>query len=210
MFQLDPENLTARARSGGSPPSLGESVARGALGFMVVAAIGFAPWAIFEAWFRSMREAQLYTACTLAFIAASGPMLHRLIIGPGSLPRFYKLFGLAFTAYAGAWIACWTTLHGREGELLGLATGSMVLGAVVAFAFRASARAWIGSIASIFAGNLGGYYLGARLYETNSHTHRYGAMIAWGVCFGLGFGAGLGLAFYLSQGVARARLRSAP
>jgi hypothetical protein len=210
MFDLDAESIAARAKSSIPPsriPRTGESILRGALGFMIVSAIGFAPWAIFERWFRSMRETQLYIACTAAFILASGPFLHRLIIGPGSLSRFYKVFTLAFLAYAGAWIALWTTLRGNEGEFFGLLAGSVAMGAVLSMAFKASGTSWIASIAALFVGNAAGYYLGDWLYHTNSHTHRYLAMTGWGICYGLGFGAGIGLAFYLSQKEARARLR---
>ena len=38
-------------------------------------------------------------ACTAIFIGLSGLCLHRLILGPGSLSRFYKLFSLAFAAF---------------------------------------------------------------------------------------------------------------
>jgi hypothetical protein len=210
MFDLDAESIAARAKATTPPshiPKMGESVLRGTLGFMLVSAIGFAPWAIFERWFRSMRESQLYIACTAAFILASGPFLHRLIIGPGSLSRFYKVFTLAFLAYAGAWIALWTTLRGSEGEFFGLLAGSVAMGAVLSIAFNAVKMSWLASIAALFVGNAAGYYLGDWLYHTNSQTHRYLAMTGWGACYGLGFGAGIGLAFYFSQKKARERLR---
>jgi hypothetical protein len=211
MFGLDPEAIAKRALSGANRPRIpgpGESITRGTLGFMVVAAIGFAPWAIFEKWFRSMRETQLYIACTAAFIVASGPLLHRLIIGPGSLSRFYKLFALAFLAYAGAWILPWVALRGDMGEFLGLCAGSIMMGGIVAFAFRAKLAIWLIAITSILVGNLAGYYAGSWFYHEHSQDHRYAAMTAWGVCYGLGFGAGLGYAFFVSQSAARARLRS--
>jgi hypothetical protein len=38
--------------------------------------------------------------CAIVFIVLSGLLLHRLIIGPGSLGRFYKLFSAAFAVAA--------------------------------------------------------------------------------------------------------------
>jgi hypothetical protein len=198
LFQLDPESIVARARAPGQPvevPSLGASVWRGVWGFMVVGVIGFAPWAIFEKWFRGMREAQLYIACTAAFIAASGPFLHRLIIGPGSLSRFYKVFAVAFLLYAGAWISCWVTLRGDEGEFFGLLAGSVAMGVVIAFAFAAMQK-MAAVIAVLFLGNLLGYYAGARIHGEIGQSHRYMSMILWGVCYGAGFGAGLARRFF--------------
>ena len=211
LVQLDPESIVARARASDQPvevPRFGASVWRGVWGFMVVGVIGFAPWAIFEKWFRGMREAQLYVACTAAFIAASGPFLHRLIIGPDSLSRFYKAFAVAFLLYAGAWISCWVTLRGNEGEFFGLLAGSVAMGAVIAFAFAAASKV-LAVIAVLFAGNLLGYYAGAWIHGEIGQSHRYLSMILWGVCYGAGFGAGIGAAFFLSQGRARIRLEEA-
>jgi hypothetical protein len=207
LFQLDPQSIAARAsaRAAGGihVPTRAESLWRGTLGFTVVSVAGFAPWAIFERWFRSMRETELYIACTLAFIAASGALLHQLIIGPGSLSRFYKLFALAFTTYAAAWIGFWMTLRGESGVLFGLLGGSAAMGTVIALAFGAT-EALPKAVGTIFLGNVIGYYAGEWLHAEIGFDYRYLAMAAWGVCYGLGFGAGLGLAFYYSQARARA------
>src|SRR5436190_23729393 len=104
-FQLDPQSIAARARAAGSAaPSLGASLARGILGFTMVSIGGFAPWAIFGSALHGLvGEAGLYATCALAFIGLSAPAMHRLIIGPGSLGRFYMLFGISFAAYAAVW-----------------------------------------------------------------------------------------------------------
>src|SRR5438094_1897663 len=110
LFQLDPQGIAARVQASAdrTPPlTLAASVWRGIFGFTVVSVAGFSPWAIFDRWFRAMREMDLYVACTVVFIGLSGVCLHRLIIGPGSLSRFYKLFSLAFVAYAVVWVAFW-------------------------------------------------------------------------------------------------------
>src|SRR5207247_7897663 len=104
MFGLDPQSIAGCAKaSGQSPrvPTLGESVLRGTIGFTLVSLGGFAPWVLAGRWFyRNIGEVGLYATCALVFIGLSGLLLHRLIIGPGSRVRFYKIFSLAFVAYA--------------------------------------------------------------------------------------------------------------
>src|SRR6187549_1598884 len=104
-FQLDPPSIAARARAAGVPaPSLGASLIRGIVGFTIISVAGFAPWAVLGRWFyRHVGEAGLSAICALVFIGLSAPAMHRLIIGPGSLSRFYKIFGLSFAPYAVAW-----------------------------------------------------------------------------------------------------------
>lgn len=107
MFGLDPKSITARANAAGAPvhvPTLAQSALRGMLGFTLVSLGGFAPWILAARWFyENTGEVGLYAACALAFIGLSGLMMHRLIIGPGSLARFYKIFAVAFLAYAITW-----------------------------------------------------------------------------------------------------------
>jgi hypothetical protein len=114
-FQLDPDSVVRRVRASGRPAEiscLGTSLQRGIIGFTLLSVAGFAPWAVFGRWFyRTIGEGGLYAVCTLVFIGLSGPLTHRLIIGPGSLSRFYKLFGVAFTANSILWIAGWMALR---------------------------------------------------------------------------------------------------
>src|SRR5690606_8366248 len=108
-FQLDPQSLAARAVNGSSlrtqPLTLRSSILRGALGFCLVSIAGFVPWAFFGRALRgAIGEAGMYVVCALVFISLAGLLLHRLIIGAGSLGRFYRLFSVAFAAYSLAWI----------------------------------------------------------------------------------------------------------
>src|SRR5207244_8585566 len=120
-------------------PSPGESVRRGMLGFTIVSMAGFAPWALAGRWLSgNIGEAGMYGACALVFIGVSGPLLHHLIIGPGSLKRFYQLFSLTFAAYSVAWIAGWMLLRGHAGGLVGLLAGTTVMGWMLARAFDAT------------------------------------------------------------------------
>jgi hypothetical protein len=209
LFQLDPPSIVARAQASGDavqPPTLAASVLRGIIGFTLVSVGGFAPWPIFERWLRSMGEMDLYIACLVMFIGLSGICLHRLIIGPGSLPRFYKLFSLAFTAYAVAWVAIWVLLRNNAGGIGGLLGGACAMGLVFALAFDAP-RAIVKVVPALFVFNALGYYVGGRLHGKLAIDHRALGMLLWGACYGIGLGAGLGLAFYFCQERARAALR---
>ena len=208
LFQLDSPSIAARVRAANDPPplpTLAASVVRGTVGFTLLSIAGFAPWPILDLWFRHGSEMQLYIACTAIFIGLSGPLLHRLIIGPGSLPRFYKLFAPAFIAYAAVWVAFWVWLRGREGEIAGLLAGTAAMGAILAFAFDAQ-RSVVKVIAALFALNALGYFAGGWFEGKLAIHHRLAAMMLWGVCYGIGFGTGLGVAFHICQARARAAL----
>jgi hypothetical protein len=206
LFQLDPQSIAARVQAGEKPqplPSLPASVLRGMIGFTLVSVAGFAPWPILDRWFPWMGETGLYVTSTAVFIGLSGPLLHRLIIGPGSLPRFYKLFTLAFTAYVIAWAAFWIGLRSDLGEYAGLLAGTTAMGAILAFAFDAL-RAVVKIIAALFVLNTAGYSAGGWIEGHLAVHHRLVAILLWGICYGVGLGAGLGLAFQFCQTRARA------
>jgi hypothetical protein len=209
LFQLDPASIAARVRASGQTaplPTLASSTLRGIVGFTVVSVAGFLPWPVMDHWFRHPSEMQLYLACTAVFIGLSGPCLHRLIIGPGSLSRFYKLFSLAFIAYAALWVCFWMTLRGSAGSFSGLLGGTIAMGTILAIAFDAP-RALPRIILALFALNTLGFYAGGKIEGKLAIDHRLAAMLLWGACYGIGFGAGLGAAFHLCQERARALLR---
>jgi hypothetical protein len=206
-FQLDPQSIADRARLAGSTaPTLAASVLRGAIGFTLVSVAGFVPWAVFGLRLRKqIGEAGLYAICALVFIGLSAPLLHRLMIGPGSLPRFYKLFSASFAAYSVAWILGWMTLRGHPGSLAGLFAGTAVMGWMLATAYEAQASL-VSIIAALFLLNSLGYFVGGVFEGKLMHHLPLFAKLQWGICYGLGFGAGLGIAFYLCQDRARALL----
>ena len=209
LFQLDPVSIVARVRGSGktvSLPSLTSSVVRGIVGFTILSILGFLPWPIMDRWFSHPTEVGLYIACTAVFIGLSGPCLHRLIIGPGSLSRFYQLFALAFIAYATLWVAFWMGLRGNAGEIAGLLGGTAAMGLILAFAFGVPGTA-PKVILALFLLNGIGYYAGGKIEGKLGVDHRLAAIFLWGACYGIGFGAGLGTAFHLCQERARALLR---
>ena len=211
MFQLDPKSIAVRTRYAASPrvPGFFESLARGTIGFTVVSVAGFAPWALGESWlFHRVGETGLYACCALVFIVLSGALLHKLIIGPETLLRFYQVFSPAFTFYAIAWIAGWMLLRGDKGGLVGLAAGALLFSAILAHAFVAH-RVTLFIAIVLLVTNAAGYFGGGWVESAIGSAHMTVAMLAWGVCYGLGFGAGLGFAFYTCQAEVR-RLLNEP
>lgn len=225
-LQLDPESLAARASAApGRVPTLSASILRGAVGFAIVSVAGFAPWALGGRWFyQRLGEAGLYAVCALVFVGLSGLLLHRLIMGTGTLGRFYKLFAVAFLAYSAAWIGGWMALRGHPGSWLGLCAGALVMSLILTRAFQAGrvfAPVWL----AIFVLNALGYFAGGWMEEAmfrenwadaaagpgfGSRLFRALPMLQWGLSYGLGMGAGLGLAFWLCQSRARALLHRQP
>lgn len=226
-FQLDPESVAQRVRASGRAaklPSLGTFLRRGIVGFTLLSIAGFVPWAVFGKWFYGkIGESGLYAVCAVVFIGLSGPLLHRLIIGAGSLSRFYKLFTMAFAANSVLWIAGWMTVRGHFGSIVGLLAGTAAMGALIAIAFDAGDQ-MLKVIAVLFVLNSVGYFVGgwvesavaaAKQLSFFGHVVPRGsrlmiAKLLWGVCYGLGFGAGLGLAFAFCQARTRHALLQSP
>jgi hypothetical protein len=207
LFGLDPGSIAGRVTASGAParvPGLTESVVRGAVGFAVLSVVSFMPW-VFGAG-RRLGELGMYGACLVVFLVLCGPLLHRLIIGPGSLPRFTGLFGIAFVANAVAWTAAYMTLRGNLGSLAGLLAGTAAMGGIIAAAFDATTPAALKSMAALFVLNTLGYYAGWWVEVPVAKTHLKTAMLLYGLFYGLGLGAGLGLTFHFCQQAVRERL----
>jgi hypothetical protein len=160
---LHPQEIADRAIGSGQAKrelTLLESVALGAIGFMFVSVAGFAPWAFAgKALHHAVGEVGLYAACAAVFIGLSGVVLHWLVIGPGSLWRFYALFAVTFTAYSVGWIIGWMTLRGNVGSLVGLLLGTIVMGWLLVRAFD-SRNKLLKIVAVLFVLNALGYFAG--------------------------------------------------
>lgn len=226
MFGLDPQSVVARAQTASQPvhlPTLGESITRGMIGFTLVSLGGFAPWVLAGGWFyRNTGELGLYAVCAVVFIGLSGVLLHRLIIGPGSLSRFYQIFSLAFVGYALAWTIGWMVFRGVTGSVAGALAGIAVMGGILAIGF-AVPGAFVKIFAVLLLTNVAGYFIGEWAYnlvralqEGNASgfvlgksTRAMGSKAAWGLFYGIGFGAGIGWAFYLCQAKARSLFQTA-
>ena len=203
LLKLDPASVVERVRASGTPvhiPSLKESLLRGMIGFTLVSVAGFAPWAFGISNYTS--EIRMYVACASMFLITSGLFMHRLIIGPGSLVRFYGIFIPGFSLYSVAWVGCYHSIkydsHGNLAGAVGLLTGQILFALVIGISFQAYHQ--IIKLATVlFFTNALGYFGGGLIIFSIFGYHGILLMLFWGVCYGLGFGAGLGLAFYICQ-----------
>lgn len=184
----------------------------GSLGFAGVGLAGFSVWAFGGKWlYAHSGEAGLYSACLFVFLAVSGLLLHRLVVGPRRVLRFYLAFIPAFVAYGIVWCAAWFALHIGIGEWLGSLLGSIAFAAVLGWRFR-NFWGFPGVSCVLFCSHSVGYFLGGQLMQWLSS--RDGALalpalsetqlillakLGWGVVYGLGFGAGMGFAFRTVQ-----------
>ena len=118
----------------------------------------------------------------MVFVGLSGAVLHRLIIGPGSVWRFYTLFAIAFTAYAVGWIIGWMALRGNVGSLAGLLLGTAALGWVLVRAFD-SRNDLLKVVAVLFVVNALGYFAGGWLegYLAGMRADRRSDRLSWSI-----------------------------
>jgi hypothetical protein len=185
------------------------SLVRGSIGFGIVSLAAFSVWAFGGKWFQN--EAGLYGACALVFIALSGLLLHPLLGGSGSFLRFYVIFIPAFLAYAIIWCTAWFLLRFGPGEWLGALLGTAAFVGVVSWRLH-NVRGFLHTTLIVFALNAAGYFLGGQVMHwllgqggsaMFSGLSRSGllvvAKLAWGLLYGLGFGAGIGYSFHAFQ-----------
>jgi hypothetical protein len=194
------------------PPCIIQAMVRGSIGFGIVSLAAFSVWAAAGKWFQiHFGEAGLYGACALVFICSSGLLLHQLMLGPGSLLRFYAVFIPAFLAYAVAWCAAWFLLRFGVGEWLGSFLGTAAFAGALGWRFQ-NYRNILRVSLVLFGFHSAGYFLGGRVMKwilgpagsaMLTGLSRPGlfavAQLSWGLLYGLGFGAGIGYAFYTVQ-----------
>ena len=176
--------------------SLTRSIATGAIGFGLVSLCVFATVAFAERWmYQNLGLWGAYLTWTVLFLVLSGAVFGSLVVIRWRLPKFYLLFGLAFFAYAVAWIIAYFVLRNTAGELLGALAGSVLMALVFAAGFG-SLRSMVKLSAVLFVSNSLGYFLGSALNEAFGGQI---GMLLWGVAYGVFFGAGIGAALQLVQ-----------
>lgn len=210
FFGLTPDQVLARgpAPDAGRTPSLPFSIIYGALGFGLVSVLAYSIWA-----FRLIRsDAVLFPAVAVVYIALTGLVLGRLVLGAGTTTRFAALFAAAFLVYALFYCAFWFGLRGKYladlwGSVLGLAAFTFM----VSRAFEKRDQFLLLCLVLLLT-HSAGYYLGGYFYDTvrdaagrRSSTGR----LLWGGAHGVGFGAGLGFLLFHAQSALRLRLRPA-
>jgi hypothetical protein len=173
------------------------SMLAGALGFAVTSVAAFSVWAFGAGWFEGHGgELAMYSGCAAVFVLLSGLLLHPLLKGSDRVARIYKTFIPAFLAYAVAWCVAWMGMRDRTGEWMGSAAGSVAFAAVLALMFR-NGRALLPAAVVVFILHSAGYFAGSVIYEDFMHMPR--GRLVWGLLYGLGFGAGIGYAYWAMQ-----------
>jgi hypothetical protein len=107
-----------------------------------------------------------------------------------------------------------------KAEILGAALGAVAMSAVMIWGFGAK-REFSRALLALFAGNALGYFLGkvawqwlrgegAQVFAGLLTRQQRGwlAILAWGLLYGLCFGAAIGHVIYLCQEAVRERLRT--
>jgi hypothetical protein len=192
------------------PRSLFKDTLHGALGFAFVSLVAFSIWAFLPSFFRSLGgEIGLYAAIAVVFLGLSG-----LVLGPlaGGVGRFYRAFLPAFFAYSVFWCLAWFWLKGREGEWWGAALGCLAF-TLIGMKLLGSVKHWLLAAGVLFILHSAGYFAGdwamyqyckpkALTFVKNSAEWQQWMILgklAWGLLYGLGFGAGIGWVFHQAR-----------
>ena len=182
----------------------------GAWRFALVSLGGFGVWAG-ERYIlpKGVGEVGLYIGCLVVFIALAELLLVPLVIGEDRRRRFNRAFIPAFIAYAVVWSVCWFALKSQEGEWLGSIAGCAVFAWIVGKRLGATSG-FLSAIAILILCHSAGYFLGGKVFSMvrNPPALFEGwprqdiltvAKFAWGLFYGLGFGAGIGYVFHIFQ-----------
>lgn len=166
------------------------SILMAGLRFSIVGLAGFAPWVFGAGKFHS--TATLYTACAIPFFALGGLALYPDVRGKLGLIKSYLLFFAGFFTFAGAWCLVYLTMHGKHGEVFGALLGTAALCLVIRSAIGKRSR-FLEALGVVFTLFTVGYFIGDWLfYKVIPRSFASWGQLSWGVCFGFGFGAGLG------------------
>lgn len=168
----------------------GTAAWKGALGFGLASLAVFVTVAFAERWmFQNLGAGGAYLTWTVLFILLGGVAL-RPVAGWTRTRSFLPVFAAAFLAYAAAWIASYLALRRGAGEWVGAVAGTLLLALVLC----AARRAWLlfGRLAlTLFIAHVVGYFGGSALSGAIGGST---GMLLWGPVYGLGMGAGLGIA----------------
>lgn len=190
-----------------APRSLLLDLIHGALGFALVSLAAFSVWAFASGFFKDFGgEIGMYSAIAAVFLILSGVILAPLAGGAG---RFYKAFLPAFLLYAIVWCVAWFALRNRTGEWIGAAAGCLVF-AGTSLKILGHTKGWLIGALGLFALHTAGYFAGdwamhdvwlakdnlAELTKADRAQAALLGKLSWGLFYGLGFGAGIGLVFH--------------
>jgi hypothetical protein len=101
-------------------------------------------------------------------------------------------------------------LRSQVGELLASILGPAAFALILGWRFGAQ-KGFLAVIIVLIVTHTAGYFLGSKVYTLGNNPPSFFsgwnkddvwkiAKIGWGLCYGLGFGAGIGYAFHIFQG----------
>ncbi len=169
--------------------------------FTVVALMGFAPWALGGSWFyRNIGEIGLYSVCLAVFLFAALLLLPPLLTGEQRYRRTASSIIPAYTLYAIIWCVSWFVLGGKLGEWIGAIIGGTAFVLVCAWRLGKPRALFVACLLFVSV-HAGGYFAGdaAMTWCKAQGFPKSIGMWAWGLCYGLGFGAGLGYVVAVCQ-----------
>ena len=172
----------------------------GILGFTAASLVVFCTVAFGERWmYRNLGIAGSYATWAGLFVVLGGVFLSPLVDGTEKIRRFLPIFAVGFVLYSAGWIAAYFMLRGEVGAWVGSLAGSILLAFVIAKGFGSLGS--FGILAAIlFAANSAGYFIGEKLFFA---VPGKSGMVLWGLIYGIGLGAGLGLSVHLAQSAQR-------
>ena len=175
----DQTSLTVHSSSG--------AVVFAGLRFSVVGLAAYSIWA-----FAPTMEGGV-SACALIFILLGGLALYPDVSDRIGFFKFCLTFAAAFVAFAAIWCAVYFVLKGKHGEVLGFLFGV----AAMCLVFQrtiGSNKPLIAAIGVAFTCHIAGYLAGDYLFYSVLLPQGLPVLgkLGWGICHGIGFGAGLG------------------
>jgi hypothetical protein len=186
------------------------AILNGAWRFALVSVLAFGFWALESKILpRNFGEAWTFAGCLLFFVLFTEIFMVKLVREPDARRKFNRSFLPAFIIYAIVWSAFWFALHSRAGEWLGSALGCAAFAAILGRQLGAKSG-YAQVIIFLIATHAAGYFLGGKVFYMARNPPDFLAswpkqdiwMLAkfmWGLCYGLGFGAGIGYAFHIFQ-----------
>lgn len=199
--------------------SLRKDMTQGAVAFAMVGVAAFSVWAFAAPWFRHWGgEPAMFSAIALVFLVASGQLMGGLA---GGVAAFYRQFLPAFLSYALVWCTAWFAVGGRAGEWVGAGLGCLIF-ATFMMGKSTPPSLRLRAVLVLFVLHTIGYFAGdaamheiwlprAKLLETSDEERKLYLILAklsWGVCYGLGFGAGIGWLFHHAKTPCKSRIET--
>jgi hypothetical protein len=170
-------------------PSVYVGPSHGATRFAAASTLVFSTVAFAERWmYANLTIAGAYVVWTLLFLIVA-PLAFIQLLGESPQRRAFPVwFNIAFLAYCALWCAGWFVSPNTLGEVVGCVAGSLVMAGVLCG--RGFVRKPFVTAGLVLATcNLVGYFVGGFL---NARIGGPVGMLAWGMLFGAGTGAGIG------------------